>query len=123
MSRSHSATEYADALKATGGLVAPAARRLGVSRAAVYAALRKYPTVQAALDAARDDLLDLCEGNIFKAVSEGDLRWSGWLLERLGRERGYVTRHEVEQPYPTARELEQMSDEELAQRARELGIK
>ena len=116
------AKEYIKALEKSGGLVAPAARRLGVTRAAVYAMARSHPTVKAAMDDARADILDLCESNIFQAVTKGNLNMSTYLLDRLGKDRGYVTRQEVEQPGFTAQEISAMSDEELAQRRKELGL-
>lgn len=117
------AKEYIKALEKSGGLVAPAARRLGVTRAAVYAMAKNHPTVKAAMDDARADVLDLCESNIFKAVSEGNLNMSTYLLDRLGKDRGYVTRQEVEQPRFTAREVSEMSHDELNQYTKELGLR
>ncbi len=122
MSRHHSPAEYVAALARTGGLISPAAHRLGVTRAAVYKTLRAHPEVQQALEDARGDLLDAATGNVYRAVAEGDVNVSCWVLERLGKDRGWTTRVEVEPPGLTARELEEMSDDDLEQRALELGV-
>jgi hypothetical protein len=123
MSKTLTAADFIAALEATGGLIAPAARSLGVSRQTVYRATQTYPTVKQALDDARDALLDVAEDNIFRATSEGDVPTSKWLLERLGRDRGYVLRVENETLGFSASEVSKMSDDELEHRRRELGIK
>lgn len=79
------AKEYIKALEKSGGLVAPAARRLGVTRAAVYAMAKSHPTVKAAMDDARADMLDLCESNFFQAVGKGSLASEQPELIDLGR--------------------------------------
>jgi hypothetical protein len=123
MSKTLTAADFIAALEATGGLIAPAARRLGVSRQTVYRATQTYPTVKQALDDAREALLDVAEDNIFRAASAGDVPTSKWLLERLGRDRGYVLRVENETLGFSASEVSKMSDDELEHRRRELGIK
>lgn len=123
MGKTLTAGDFIAALEATGGLIAPAARRLGVSRQTVYRATQTYPTVKQALDDAREALLDVAEDNIFRAASEGDVPTSKWLLERLGRDRGYVLRVENETLSFSASEVSKMSDDELEHRRRELEIK
>lgn len=123
MSRKHTAEEYVAALNATGGLVRPAARKLGVTRQAVYKAARTHPAVQEAIDDARADLMDLAQGNIFAEIAAGNVHWSAWLLDRLGRHLGYgkgprpVTPSDLD-----PRDLEKLTDAELEARRRALGL-
>ena len=116
MSRHHTAREYAAAIAATHGLVALAARRLGLSRQAVYNAVARHPEVEGALTEARAELLDLCELALFAAVMAGDLRASMFVLERLGVHRswGRPKRATVRAvPMLTPADLETMSDADL----------
>lgn len=117
--RTNTPDDYAAALRATGGLIAPAARRLGVTRSAVYATVQRYPEVREALEDARAELLDLAESRLHKAVQGGHLGASMFILDRLGQSRGYG-RRAVEVAGLSAGELSKLSDEELAVLAREL---
>lgn len=88
--------QYADALTDSKGMVATAARALGVSRRSVYDAIQKHPKVAEAREEARDYAVDVGENELFKAVKNGE----GWavslLLKTLGKSRGYVEKQEID---------------------------
>lgn len=114
--------DYAAALRVTGGLIAPAARRLGVSRAAVYNMASRHPSVREVLDDARGELLDLAESRLISAVNRGNLHACMYLLDRLGRDRGYGKTVRFKARGPSAQELAGMGDNELEQLGRELRL-
>lgn len=122
MPKHHTAADYAKALTESHGLVAPAARKLKVSRQAIYRMAKRHPTVQEAMKDARDDLVDLAEIRLFEAVNKGSLPAVFFALRTIGKDRGYGTRVEIDHKGPTPDELEAMSDEELERHVRSLGL-
>lgn len=120
--RNITVAEYQEAITLSHGILAAAARRLGVSRVSVHKAVNKHPTLKAALEEARDEVLDLAESRLFEAVNAGTLSAIIFMLSTLGKNRGYVPRQEVHTPMLTQRELEALSDEELEEHVRRLGV-
>jgi transposase len=120
VSKHHSLAEYEAAITASRGLVAAAARRLGVSRQAVYKAVQRWPELGEVVDDQRAELLDLAESKVYAAVARGNLKACCWVLDRLGKDRGYSTRVEVHDLGLSARELAALSDADLEVLAREL---
>lgn len=90
-----SVEKVAKALANNGGVVAYAAKSLRCTRRAVYAYIDRHPELADVRHEARETLLDNAEHNVITAVKGGDVRVSQWVLERLGRARGYSTRHEL----------------------------
>lgn len=87
--------EVAAALEANGGVIAYAARALGCSRNAVYAYIDRYPELEDVRRDAREAMLDTAEHHVITAVNEADMQTVRWVLDRLGRARGYSTRQEI----------------------------
>lgn len=80
--------------------MAQCARSLGVSRAALYKWLRKYPELVEYRNELREEIIDECEAQLFKAVRRG-ARWAiVFVLTRLGRHRGWgpTTAVSIHQP-------------------------
>ena len=124
MTREISATQYQEAIVAAHGILSSAARRLGCSRTAIHKACKRHPTVQKALDEARDEILDLAESRLFEAVNAGSLPAVMFMLSTIGRDRGYVTRQEVDEgTFKTPDEISAMSNEEFSAYRREMGFK
>ncbi len=117
-----SVTQYQEAIVASHGILAAAARRLGVSRVAVHKAVNKHPTLKAVVDDSRAEIIDLAEVKLFAAVNAGHLPAVMFVLSTIGKNRGYVTRQELDAPALTARDFEAMSDDELEEHARRLGV-
>src|SRR4051794_40711933 len=77
------------AMQAANGLLAPAARRLGVHRQRLHEWIAADQALQAVRDEMREDVLDLAEGKLVAAVEAGDMTSVYFLLRSLGRKRGY----------------------------------
>ena len=86
------------ALEQSRGLIAPAARALGCSRATIRSYIDEYAEVaQAKLDQ-REAVTDMAENALYAAI----LRGEGWAicfyLKCMAKDRGYVERAEVSGP-------------------------
>jgi len=77
------------------GNVAAIARRLGVSRGTVWNRCNESPTLMAALEDARESMLDNAESILYKKVLEGSTVELLFFLKTIGRNRGYVERQEL----------------------------
>ncbi|ABY33534.1 MAG TPA: Fis family transcriptional regulator [Chloroflexus aurantiacus] len=88
--RETSRDEVIAALHANRGLIALAARDLGVSRQALYARIKRDPELLACIEHEREAIVDLAEQKLFEALDKGE-RWAVMLvLTRLGRHRGWA---------------------------------
>ena len=92
----HTAEEIADAIRKANGMVSLAARDLGVSRMTVYRYIDRYATVKEALTDAREQLLDMTESELFKAIKAGNVTAIMFALKTIGKDRGYVERSQIE---------------------------
>jgi hypothetical protein len=83
------------ALVALRGNVSAVARRYKVARSAVQQMIAARPELQSIRDDARQTRIDEAEDALDRAVRRGE----GWAvcftLKTLGRERGYIERHEM----------------------------
>ena len=91
----HTAEQVIDAIRRNNGLLAAAARDLGIDRVTVYRYVKRYPTIAPALEDARETTLDFAEGQLMKAVKAGNVTAIMFLLKTVGKSRGYVDRQEV----------------------------
>lgn len=82
------------ALRETGAIVSEASRMLGVSRTALYRFLQNHHESSALRLEIDEELIDLAEAHIVKAIYAGDMKTVLWYLERKGKDRGYVNRQE-----------------------------
>ena len=87
--------QYADALIEAQGMLSVAARHLGVSRQAIYLAAKKHPTVQEAIDDARENTGDTAELKLFEAIKAGEPWAVQFYLKTQGKRRGYIERQEI----------------------------
>ena len=89
--------KVAAALLEAHGVVAHAARLLGVTREHLTAYIAKNPDLQRVRDEARERLLDVAEEGLFEAVKRRRPWALQYVLSRLGKHRGYTERTEQEQ--------------------------
>ena len=109
------AEKIAEALKASSGVMAEAARRLRISRNTLYVRARADPVVEAARTEAREVFLDLGESELYRLVKEGNPSAVFFLLRTLGARRGWREGVLVEQrPESTPRH----TPEEVTRRLR-----
>lgn len=71
------------------------AKRLGVTRQTVYTFMSKRPKVQAALDEARETMIDNVESQLYNKALGGDVTSMIFFLKTQGKKRGYVERQEL----------------------------
>lgn len=106
------ATDYAQAITEAQGLISVAARRLGVSRSAVYNAVNRHKRVAEALQDARERTTDLAEGKLYSKINDGDITAIIFYLKTQGKTRGYVERQE--RVHSGTLDVRSLTDEELA---------
>lgn len=92
---SRSDRAIADALREAHGLQTVAARRLDISHASVRRAISRSPMVMEAWRESREKLLDLAEGQLYKAIAAGEAWAIRYVLSTIGRHRGYTERLEL----------------------------
>ncbi len=98
----HSAEQVIQALRDSHGLVSVAAKRLGVSRQAIYKRIETSPAVAAARDDAREAMLDVAEQALYERVKAGDSWAIVFYLKTQGRSRGYGERQTIDLPHGVA---------------------
>lgn len=96
MARRVSDARIIEALKASKGLVSPAAKKLGISRETIHKRIREHPKVKQAVIDAREEILDLAEAQLLKSINQGEIKSIHYILDRLGGSRGYCPRSEVQ---------------------------
>jgi len=96
MAYTYSTDKIIEALRSTNGLVSLAAKRLGCAPQTIYTRRDKVHAVAQVIDDCRDELVDLGELALRKAVLAGEPWAVGLVLKTLGRDRGYVERVEQE---------------------------
>lgn len=98
-SPSFTVEQVCEAIRLHNGILAEVARALKVSRQAVYNYRNRHPEVAAAIEEARETVVDVAEGRLFALVSNPDHRDHfgavKFTLVHIGRHRGYSERIEV----------------------------
>ncbi len=92
--RHYKTAEIVEALKATGGMVYMAARKLGCDPSTIHVRAKTSTEIREAIDNARGDMLDMAEHELKKAVRVGDMTAVIFTLKTIGKHRGYVERVE-----------------------------
>jgi len=87
-----------DALHALHGLVFLTAKSLGCTPETVQNYCKRYPSVMAAKEAARGELVDLAEAKLWQSVERGEAWGVSLVLRTLGRDRGYGDKTEITGP-------------------------
>ena len=88
------ADEMIPAINEARGFVTKAADILGISRNTFYTYLRKYKTVQQALDDTREKRHEWVESKLMKAIDDGNLTAIIFYLKTQAKHLGYVERQE-----------------------------
>ena len=90
----YTAEQMIEALNTTHGMVFLAAKRLGCSYQTVMNYCERHPTVQAAKDAQRGEMLDTAELKLWESIQKGEAWGISMALKTIGKDRGYVERTE-----------------------------
>ena len=88
--------EIIHAIRESRGLVAVAARKLGVGRQTIYDRLERSSEVKEALDEAREFTGDVAEAKLYNAIEEGEPWAVQFYLKTQARRRGYTEKMEHE---------------------------
>jgi len=83
-----------EVLEKTGGLLKPAATKLGITRQTIYEWIEREPELKEALATIRESMVDMSEGALYKQISEGNTAAILFLLKTQGKHRGYIERSE-----------------------------
>lgn len=117
------AKDYVTAIEESYGIVSVVARKLGVSRSAVYRARDTYASVYQALIDARERMTDLAEGKLLEKINAGDRGSILFYLETQGKARGYCKKAEYEQVQINLNKpAHELTDAELEQLLRDRGL-
>ena len=92
--------DFANAIKEANGIVAIAAKMLGVSRSAFYKRIDKSKKLEAILIEARETNLDFAESKLIKHMNKPDMDAVSlgavkYFLSTMGKDRGYYTKVET----------------------------
>lgn len=101
----HTDAQVIAALQAAGGIMAVAARKLGMSRSNLHARIHGSESLMEAWTETMESNLDLAESKLLGAINSGELAAVFFFLKCRGKKRGYVERHEfdyTETPAPIA---------------------
>lgn len=87
--------QVVEAAHRSHGLILLMAKSLGCERATVYSYIKRYKTVDTAVQQARGGIVDLGEVALVKKIQAGDTTSIIFALKTLGKDRGYVERSEI----------------------------
>lgn len=107
---------FSEICEAKAGIAGDIATALGVRRSTLYGWLKSDPEFAAALEEARENLVDMAENRLRTLIQgvpaieideKGEKRFAGWIekpsetaiiftLKTRGKKRGYVERQEIE---------------------------
>lgn len=97
MSKSGHTIESIEAeLRKTKGMVAIAARQLGLTRQGLYFRINRSARLQQLLQEEREVVTDSAELKLYQAIMNGDMIAVKYYLSTQGRTRGYVIRTETD---------------------------
>lgn len=93
-------TQVVALLKQVHGNISAAANALGVERCTLYGYIKNHPVVTEILKDERQAMIDKAESVLWNAMDSTDMEIaldaSKYALDRIGRDRGYVTRQETD---------------------------
>jgi len=84
-----------EAIRAIGPFISEVARSLSMKPNTLYHRVERTKKLQEVMDEERDAIVDISESNVWKGVKAGDKKDSKYILDRLGKNRGYTTRAEI----------------------------
>ena len=83
-------------LRKCDGIASQTAKALGISSQAIRKRIRTDKVLQAISDEAKESLIDLAQSKLRPALDEGDFRAVKFVLETLGRGRGFGKEIKIE---------------------------
>ena len=92
----HTDAQVVAALQQSGGIMAHAARKLGLDRSTLHQRIHENQHLKDALDEAKETNLDVAETKLMQAINKGELAAVFFYLKTQGKRRGYIERHEFD---------------------------
>lgn len=89
------AEEVIAAIQECKGNVSSAAKKLGHSRYTIYKFMQSHPSVKAALDEARESMIDNVESVLYSKALAGEAWAVCFFLKTQAKGRGYIERSEI----------------------------
>lgn len=86
--------QIAHALRDARGLIAVAARKLGITRQTIYNRRKTSEVIEDAITEAREFTTDVAEAKLFQAIESGEAWAVCFYLKCQGKDRGYTERVE-----------------------------
>ena len=105
------AKEIGIEIRKSKGIVSVAANNLGVTRNALHRRIQRSKRLQKVKWEARETIVDIAEGKLFKALTNDDWRAIKFTLATLGKDRGYVERLETEEKGETKKQIFKFGDQ------------
>jgi hypothetical protein len=94
----YTAEKVLEAVKDSYGILSVIAERLGCHRDTVVNYAKRYATIQAAIDAERESLIDFAEHKLVEEIRDNNITAIIFTLKTQGKSRGYVERSELSGP-------------------------
>ena len=88
----YSSMKMIEALRASRGMIATAARLLGCSRQTIYDTIARHPEINSVVAGERELMLDTAELKLMEAVEDGEAWAVKFMLATQGQSRGYIER-------------------------------
>jgi hypothetical protein len=109
--------QVVQALEASAGMVATAARKLGIHRQTIYNMIKSDPTIKDERQRIRDEVVDLAEATLLGLIRDKNVSAIIFFLKTQGRNRGYVENAQINidptsVPSPIAARGHQMTAEQ-----------
>ena len=112
-----------NALRATGGFVTYAAKKLNVTYNAIYARIQKSPQLQKTVAEIKESYLDLTEHSLIKKIKDEDLGAICFYLKCQGKTRGYVEKQQIEYSGNEKKPIHiKLSQKQIAKQIKDSGI-
>lgn len=99
------------------GNLTAVADALGRSRQTVYNYIKRYD-LQSDVESARDSIFDHAEQNLFKAVKEGNIDVSKFVVTRMPSSRKWSSKSEVESEFKHTFDI----PDDIAEQLRQMGV-
>lgn len=89
MAHKYTKDEVLEAIEGSAGILLTVAKRLQCTWDTAQRWVNKWEETKTALKNENEKVLDMAEGQVYKAIQANDLQTAKWVLARKGKERGW----------------------------------
>ncbi len=112
--------EIIKALEKSLGIVTTACKNVGIARSTFYDWYNNDLEFKIEVDDIGEVGLDFAESKLFEQIADNNSTATIFFLKTKGKKRGYIERQELVQRVDIETELQELSDEQLYSRLKEL---